>query len=259
MAEAGITTEKLDFSQPQALARVNQFVSDKTRGRIPTILEPGAPPVMVAVNAFSFKDCWQVKFDPDKTAPKPFHLTGGETADRATMRMDDQNLSYARAGSMTAIELPYADERFALTLVTSDKDLKPAELAASPDLVWLLAAETFRSIPVALDLPKFTGSDDRDLLGVLSRLGLAPSGKGPINGFGDGLRLSAVKQKTFIALDESGTEAAAATAAIVTRSLVQQPTRTEVRFDRPFVYALKHRVTGAILMIGYVADPQYAK
>src|SRR6185312_8796782 len=109
---------------------------------------------------------------------------------------------------------------------------------------------------VSLSLPKFGGSTDDELLEVLSGMGLKPgllSGN-QLPGFAEGLKLGRVRQKTWLIVDERGTEATAVTAAEATRS-AEQPKAVSITFDKPFVYALRHRPTGAILMAGYVGDP----
>jgi serpin B len=82
--------------------------------------------------------------------------------------------------------------------------------------------------------------------------GLASANQLP--GFSDGLKIGRVRQKTWLTVDEAGTEAAAATVAEATRTAAG-PKAVSVSFDKPFIYALRHRPTGTILMIGYVGDP----
>jgi len=257
-AEGGIKLEKLDFASPDAIAEVNSWVAKHTRDRIKSILEPGSSPALVAVNAFAFKDCWRVPFDPAATAAKPFHRLDGSTADRPTMALDNYEFAYGTKGRFVALELPYADERFALTLVTT-RDA-PAAPSIFKDAGDLLTGTGFKQTMTRVELPKFTGTGDYDLLAILLKLGLEQGLKSntAFSGFAEGIKLSAVRQKTFVAVDEVGTEAAAATAATMERGLSPQPAATPVSFDKPFVYVLRHRATGTILMMGYVADPTIA-
>ena len=256
-AAAPLIFERLDFKSPAALARINGLIAKKTRGRITSILGPGMPPALVAINAFSFKDCWQTQFSPANTRPQPFHRLGGASVERAMMHRSGADLAYARKGALQAVELGYSDARFALRLVTADKPTSLADFAKSPDLAALIGGAPLSSASVDLTLPKFTGTGDYELLNALSDMGLKSGLQSPLQfpGFGDGLALSAIKQKTFVAVDETGTEAAAVTAAVVTAALARPTKSIAVSFDRPFVYALEYRATGTILMIGYVADP----
>ncbi|MDR3494740.1 MAG: serpin family protein [Ancalomicrobiaceae bacterium] len=256
-AAAPLLFERLDFASPQARARINGLIAKKTRGRITSILGPGLPPALVAVNAFSFKDCWQVKFNSANTRPQPFHRFDGTSVERAMMRRDDVRLAYASQGHLQAVELPYADARFALRLVTSDTPSSLKDLAQSTDLAELLGATELSPTSVDLTLPKFTGTGDYDLLNTLADMGLKPglAASAQFPGFGDGVKLSAIRQKTFVAVDETGTEAAAVTIGVVTATAARPAQPIAVSFDKPFVYALEHRATGTILMIGYVADP----
>jgi serpin B len=257
-AESGIAIEKLDFGSAEAIEHVDRWAAERTDGRIKSILEPGSTPSLVAVNAFVFKDCWRVPFDPAATSPQPFHLLDGSSADRATMSIEDQTFPYAASGRFIALELPYADERFAISLVTTRDS--PAGAAAFASAGRLLLGDGLRPTRVRVALPKFTGTGEHDLLATLSKLGLASglASKTQLAGFAGGLSLSAVRQKTFIAVDETGTEAAAATAAVTSRGLEPEAEGVSVKFDRPFIYALRHRATGTIVMTGYVADPQIA-
>lgn len=253
-SEAGAVFTRVAFDKPEAIDSVNRWVKERTGGRIDTILEPGSTPSLAAVNAFAFKDCWRIPFDPQRTQPRPFTRLDGSAASPATMHLQNETLAFGKKGRFAAVELRYADDRFALTLVTTtDKPATPAAFAAAGEL---LAGAGLKPGPVRLDLPKFSVSGEHDLLGTLSQMGLAPglASKTQLEGFGAGLSLSAVKQKVFIKADEAGTEAAAATAAVVTRSAAAR-SPTLVSLDKPFVYALRHRTSGTVLMIGYVGDP----
>jgi len=256
-AETGAPIHMLDFAKPEAIATVNKWASDHTRGRIPTILDPGEAPGLVAIDAFHFKDCWRQPFDEKDTGAKPFKRLDGTSVERATMRLDSLDLAHGARGRFRAVELPYADGRFAMVVVTTaDAPAAPADFAVASDL---LTGAGLKGGPVRLSLPKFSGTGSRELLDVLGGLGLAPglASAGQLSGFADGLKLGAVRQKTFIEVNEAGTEAAAVTAGLATRSVGDPP--DIVTFDKPFVFALRHRASGTILLTGYVADPGEGK
>ncbi|MFL9827708.1 serpin family protein [Rhodoplanes sp. SY1] len=255
-AASGIAIKKVDFASPAALAEIDKWASDRTQGRISKIMEPGSSPSLVAIDAFVFKDCWRIPFDPSATAPRPFHRLDGSTVDRPTMMLDEQTFRYAGKGRFAALELPYGDPRFILTLMTTtDAPAAPKAFEAARDL---LAGEGLKPTAVRLAVPKFTGAGEHDLLSALAKMGLASglSSKTQLAGFASGIALSAVRQKTVISIDETGTEAASVTVAETTRGLKPGPSTVKVEFNRPFVYALRHRETGTIVMTGWVADPE---
>jgi serine protease inhibitor len=159
----------------------------------------------------------------------------------------------ATKGRFAAIDLPYADSRFSMVLVTTtDAPAKPDAFAEVADL---LAGNGLASSDVTIALPRFQAEQSHDLIETLAALGLASglASADQLSGFADGLRLGAVRQKIYVKVDEKGTEAAAATAALATRSVASGT--LNLRFDKPFTYALRHRPTGIILVGGYVADP----
>lgn len=258
LAEAQVSVRTVPLDHDEGLAAVNEFVSKATRGRIPTILEQSSNgAALVAVDAFHFRDCWHVAFDPSRTTASAFRTTNGPSLDVSMMHLDAQPLAYRVSGRFAAVELGYRDPRFVMTLVTTVD--APALPDAFGPAASLLAGEGFTSASVDLALPAFAAEEARDLLPVLSDLGLAAgvASPGSLTGFADGLTLSAVRQKIVIAVDEAGTVAAAATAAEAVRS-ASGPQPVRIDFNKPFVFALRHRPTGLIVMSGYVAQPQRA-
>lgn len=154
---------------------------------------------------------------------QPFTRLDGKSVERPSMHLPDETLAHALKGRFAAVELPYADGRFALTLVTTTD--APAPAAAFAPAGDLLAGIGLTPGPVRLTLPKFGQAGEQDLLATLSAMGLAPglASKTRLDRFAPGLSLSAFKQKVFIRANEEGTEAAAATAAIVTRCDAPRP------------------------------------
>ncbi|WP_454620425.1 serpin family protein [Bradyrhizobium cenepequi] len=253
-ADGEVDLLAIDFGSQKGIDSVNELLAKKTSGRIKSILEPGQAPLLVVANAFVFKDCWKTPFDKAKTANKAFARADGSKSEPLTMSLVSDSIAYRASGRFVAVELPYKDEDFALTLVTTQKE--PAKIEGFREASTLMTGTDFSEANVTLSLPKFGGAADNDLLEVLSamglRSGLASSNQLP--GFGDGLVLGRVRQKTWLKVDETGTEAAAVTAAEATRS-ADAAKAVSVNFDKPFVYALRYRPTGTILIAGYVGDP----
>jgi serpin B len=252
-AEGGAPVVRVDFAAPAAIEAINQWGAQKTGGRIAKILAPGVTAELVAVNAIAFKDAWRTPFDVEATGKSPFQRPDGSSVDVDMMYRPTGALPTATKGRFVAVELAYADPRCALVLVTTTD--APAKAAAFAEAAELLAGGGLAAASVHLALPRFAATQGHDLLDTLAALGLAGglTAGGQLSGFADGLKLGAVRQEVMVKVDEKGTEAAAVTAALATRSA--GPAGLAVRFDKPFVFALRHRQTGAVLAAGYIGDP----
>ena len=203
-ADGEVDLQSIDFASQSGIEAVNELLAKKTNGRIKSILEPGAAPLLVVANAFVFKDCWKTPFAKAKTANKAFTRADGSKAELLTMSLVSEEIAWRRSGRFVAVELPYKDEDFALTLVTTEKE--PAKLASFSEAIPLMAGIDFAEAKVTLSLPKFGGATDNDLLEVLSGMGLKSglASKNQFPGFADGLMLGRVRQKTWLSVDEVG-------------------------------------------------------
>jgi serine protease inhibitor len=252
--DAGADVFVDSIASPEAIKRVNAWVSQKTKGLIPSILDrPPSNAGLIGLNALYFKDSWHTPFEAAATHPAPFQRLDGSTIEVAMMnatrghrrRIDE---TYA------AVDLPYANDRFSLVLVTTRE--KPAAPAGFAKAQGWLAGEGFTEERIVLSLPRFTLEGSESLLGPLDQLGLRSGRTSPtaFKGFSPSPQaISDILQKTFMRVDEAGTEAAAATAVVATRSMLS-PGR-HVSFDKPFVFALRDRTTGMVLLSGYVGSP----
>jgi serpin B len=251
LAKAGVRASAEDFSKPETLAGINAWVSERTKGKIPTILDalPRAAG-LVALNALYFKDRWKVPFDPAETRTAPFRLVGGHTVQVPLMRSAAGRMRFRQNDRFVAADLPYATAGYSMVVVTTKR--APAPVKDFADLgAWLTGAE-FADQPGEVALPRFDASTSIDLIPALAALGLKPSGALP--GFSsDPLHLAKVQQRVVLKVDEEGTEAAAATDAEGTRML--DTSFVKMVADRPFMFALRDSASGLIIVAGYVADP----
>lgn len=251
----------LDFArQPDAASKtINAWVSHETEGRIPDLVSPDAiqRALLVLTNAIYFKGFWTAPFEKDATSDAEFHLLDGRTIKAPTMHQRE-TLRYAKLDDLEIVELPYRGGSLAMrlfvprtgTFVQFEATLDAARLKAS--------AEALGERPIALALPKFTFSASLHLNEVLSAMGMpiAFTGKADfsgINGERD-LAISDVIHKAFVAVDEKGTEAAAATAVVIERASFM-PQVTALNIDRPFLFSIVEREGGEILFLGRVLDP----
>ena len=253
--------DALDFLAPASVGVINQWASDNTAGRVPTVLdEIPREAVLYLLNALYFKGEWTAPFDADDTAPRDFRLADGQTVQVPTMAASVPALVVGGDG-YTALELPYGRRNFSMVVVLPSDDRPLAGLAAD------LAAGLWTDATTRLDartgwtdtdvrLPRFSFSTSELLNDALQALGItdAFSDDADLSRMNDDPRLlvSRVKQDTFVGVDEQGTEAAAVTTVEV--SATSAP--PSFAADRPFVFAIRERTTNTLLFIGQVADPR---
>ena len=254
--------ERLDFTDERSVGRINAWVAEATGGAIPRLVSRLDPDdVLVLANAMRFEGEWAQRFDPERTVPAPFHLRSGASPEVPTMHADDLPARYREDGDFQAAVLPYGGGRFEFVAVLPRAGLDAPEalrrLAADPS--WL-GGRDFRKARGALALPRLALDAEASLLPALRALGLGTALDDPQAFAGVAApapKLSRVLHRTMLVLDERGTEATAATAAVMTtRAAVVAEERTfEMRVDRPFALAVRHRGTGAVLFAAWVDDP----
>ena len=257
----GARAERIDFAAEGAVERINEWAARETDEAIRSLVSHLEPDdALVLANAMHFRGTWKRHFDPARTAPLPFHLQPGTAVDVPTMQADDLRARYRADGDYQAVVLPYGGSDFVAVVVLPREGLAPADalrgLATEPS--WLGGSE-FRRTRGYLALPRVTLHGEASLLPVLRELGLAPA-LDDADAFAGiaapSPALSRVVHRTMLVLDEQGTEAAAATAAIMTtRAAFPVDDGFEMVVDRPFVLAVRHRGTSALLFTAWVADP----
>jgi serine protease inhibitor len=257
--QLGIPHSAEDLSNPQAVAKIDAWVKEVTQGVIPEIL--GGPldkASFVALNALHFKGRWKTPFDPKQTTPASFESAEGKRADVAMMHLGDGERAFRTEGNFIGVDLPFSSERFSLVVVTTtDKPASVKGLEKAAD--WLTGAG-FVPRKGDLALPRFKLSERSELLPVLDPLGLAEGHRSPtaLAGYGSGTVLTQVIQRASIEVDEEGAEAAAASAVIGMRALARDE-RLHMVVDKPFIFALRDRETGLILVAGYVGHAPVQK
>ena len=263
-ALAKLTVEGADVSvedlrKPETIQRINNWVSLRTRNLIPSILnDPIARPGLVALNTLYFKDKWKIPFNPAQTRTESFHLVGGKSVDAWMMYSPDGRYRFRQNAQFVAAELSYVSDDFKLVIVTTRSRPAPARRFSS--VVHWLGGENFTESNGLVALPRLDISGDVNLLGALDAMGLAPARLRH-----DAFRkltavpqkLSRVVQKTKLKIDEEGTEAAAATAVTTWRSSPME-NFTKMVADKPFIFALRDKRTGLVLLNGYIGNAKMA-
>ena len=255
------TTKTLDLSNPSSASAINDWVSEKTRGKISNIVTPGniADAIAVLTNAVYFKGKFCIPFEKEETQPRPFYLADGREKMVPMMRNYGLSDSYRSGKRFEAAVLRYKDSGIALYMLLPAKGTSPDQILTEDSVQELLAAKG--SIALHLSMPRFNIDFSSRLRESLTRLGMGIAFQYPgadFSALGSPLfYLSEVIHKTRLEVDEEGTVAAAATAVMMTLSaLIPQRVETKTLvFDRPFAVLLRDTITGAIVFVGVVYEP----
>jgi serpin B len=270
----GAAFEPLDFVADPAGAtqHINKWVADQTRDKIRDLIPADSLNKLtrlVLANALYLKAPWADPFSEKTTQPEPFHVRGGPPAN-VPMMQKTARFGYAKRENFTAVSLPYAgdDLQFLVLLPDEVNGLRALESKLNANV--LGECTKLEAQDVDLHLPKFklepptlALAEKLQALGMKSAFdipqGSANFGEMAPRKPNDYLYISNVFHKTFIAVDEKGTEAAAATAVVMMRATAMRgpkPPPIEVKVDRPFVYAIQHVPSGVCLFLGRVTEPR---
>jgi serine protease inhibitor len=245
----------LDFRY--AVSTINDWVNGKTRGRIPKLLDRiEQEEVAFLINAIHFKGRWRMAFDKARTRSEPFHAADGTTGTVQMMSLEPTPLRHVWRPEYQAVDLLYGNGAFSMTVLLPAEGRTPADLLTTLNhAAWRELTEAFEERKVGLSLPRFRMEYERSLKNDLTALGMGIAfdpNRADFYGIADvrpeRLYLTRVIQKTFVDVNEEGTEAAAATAVGV--GITSMPPVMVV--DRPFLFVLRERFSGAILFIGQV-------
>jgi serpin B len=253
MRKLGAEITLADVQRPEVIKQINDWVASRTRGRIPSILDAPPDKGAVALNALYFKDFWARQFDKSATRSKTFHGVG--VAAEVPMMQQTAGHGFREDGRFIAVDLAYRTDRYLFVVVTTkDKPAPAAEFASAAP--WL-DGQGFRPTTVRLEMPRFSATENASLLPTLVKLGLGDGLASPtaFSGLAAApLTISGIQQRTFLKVDEEGTEAAAVTGVMMaTRSA--RLDEIVVVVDKPFLFSLRDKESGLILMSGYIGKP----
>jgi serpin B len=240
---------------------VNRWVEQQTEGRIKDLVPPGAfnPDTRLAlVNAIYFKADWLQKFDPKSTRDAAFNLLNGTQVTRPAMNAN-LRVAYGAGDGWQMVELPYAGETAAMLILVPDQGRFEEVQAGLNNESFDRMLASMQPTDLMLSLPKFKFDSSFGLADQLAGLGMPAAfapGQADFSGMNGGkdLFVSSVIHKAFVAVDEAGTEAAAATGVMMATTGMMVPPLI-LNIDRPFIFAIRHTGTGQILFIGRVVDP----
>jgi serpin B len=248
----------LDFSAASAPATINGWVGQKTNGRIDEIVQSIDPDlVLYLINAVWFKARWTDRFDPAATRDMPFHRLDGSTSSIPFMNRTG-TYGYQSNDLFQAVDLSYGRGAYHMTvLVPTGSGGVDAVIDAMTPRRWTDWMGSFHETKISLALPRFRIEYDVALNETLKALGMTPAFDPAAADFSritkarDDLYISSVRQKTFVEVNEEGTEAAAATSVGI--SVTSAPPAVIV--DRPFIVAIRERLSGTLLFIGRIGAP----
>jgi len=250
----------LDFNSSSAVNTINNWVSAKTNKEIPTIIDQIDPSnVMFLINAIYFKGSWRNQYEVSKTLDQNFYKED-QSVVKCKMMMQDITFPLYSNDIFSAVEMPYGQGNFVMTV------LLPADGKTTSDIVATFNADNWKTLndgliatKVHINMPKFKMTYETSLNSLLIAMGMSDAFSPMTAKFtginsGGGLYISSVKHKTMINVDEEGTIAAAVTSVGMTMTAIEQGPPI-FNINKPFVFVLSEKSTGAILFTGRMMDP----
>jgi len=259
--------KNLNFGTSGASNIINDWVKENTNGKIDKIVdEISSGTVFVLLNAIYFKGTWKYEFPPEATKQQPFTLLNGTQKQHPMMFRQVSNLQYYQNEMFQAISLPYGEGRLSMYIFLPFKEVSLKTFYES------LNAENWQKWLNQFDSPDKSGEHTGEILIGLPRFKLeysielndALKALGMEIAFQEGadfsamtpsrLRIDLVKHKTFVEVNEEGTEAAAVTGVAITRGISDE--MIEMIVDRPFFLVIRDNQTGTILFMGSIVEPE---
>ncbi len=256
----------LDFSSSKSTNIINDWVDDATKGAIDSIIDSVEPTMLLyLINAISFKDAWRSEFETRSTRPMTFHTRKGDVT---TPFLNQQShFRYIRKNGASYLFLPYKNERYTMVAILSDEkgDIysflnEQKQTNFSTSLFTLHEDAGYENID--LSLPAFESRYTDSLVDELAGLGMQRSFDANTADFSAMLAsnkreavIDEVLHKTFIRVDETGTEAAAVTAVMMKATSMAPMQSLRLKFDRPFFYAILDLETSIPLFMGVLDNP----
>jgi serpin B len=261
----GARIESLDFSSPQAASRINAWVAEKTKDKIREIVDQVDPSsVMFLVNAVYFKGSWSKAFDKAETRDDTFYVEGTSPQTRPLMRQSGE-YRYMKGDGFQAVSLPYGEGRLSMYVFLPDERTGLADFEKGLSaLSWNAWMNGFDRRSGRIAMPRFRIECAMKLKAALTGLGMGVAFDGAKADFsgmvvrpGANAYIYDVVHKTFIDVNEEGTEAAAATSVEMRLTSVAMPQSPfEMIVDHPFFFVIRDNETGLILFMGSIVNPR---
>lgn len=255
----GAEVTNLDFTAPDALSTINGWVKRKTKGKIDNLVksEDLHDAILLLINAIYFKGIWKVQFDREKTKQGVFTLLNGRKK-QVPMMSQSGRYKYYKGQNFQAISLPYGEGRLSMYIFLPDKTISLSGFQKSLNSKrWREWLSLFSDMEGDIIMPRFKLESEADLNNALVALGMGMAFyPADFEGMCVGSQwISKVRHKTFVEVNEEGTEATASTAIAMVKSISIIPKRFVMVVDRAFFCAIQDNKTDAVLFMGYVVEP----
>ncbi|MGB7444430.1 MAG: serpin family protein [Coleofasciculaceae cyanobacterium] len=257
----GAEIAELDFGSSDATDVINNWVKDNTSGKIEKIIEQIKPEdVLFLINAIYFKGNWTQEFDPNQTTEQSFHLLDGSTKQQPMMSQSGE-YQYYENENFQAVSLPYGNERLSFYVFLPREESSLADLQNQLNAEnWQQWTRQFNQRDGLVKLPRFKFEYEIKLTEALKALGMETA----FNANADfsemttaNVKIDEVKHKTFIEVNEEGTEAAAVTSGRISLTSIEiSEPPFQMVVDRPFFCAIRDNQTGSVLFMGSIVEPK---
>ncbi len=260
--------EELDFiGNPTGSAnKINDWVEEETNGKIQDLISPSMiSPLtyLILTNAIYFKSDWKYQFRTNSTREGTFYLSNNSEIETQMMHMNDENieLNYAENNDVQMLQLPYKGDELSMYIMLPKYDSNITTLENNLNYKYYNSLKEDMSEKwVEIIMPKYEISRTYNLGPSLIELGM-PTAFSPGANFtgiseSEPLYIDRVTQKSFIEVNEEGTEAAAATAVVIVRYGEQDPNHRYFHANHPFIFFIEHEETGQILFMGKLENPE---
>ncbi len=268
----GASLQELDFKTQAEESRktINKWVEEQTKEKIKNLIPEGVldeTTRLVLTNAIYFKSCWHEQFKKENTKDESFNLTAEKKVDVPMMHQKG-NVAYMETDDFQAVQLIYQYGDLAMFIFLPKKidGLAGMEKQLTAENLKEWSVNKMKTAEVELSMPRFKIESSFSLGDTLKAMGMPDAFDKKLADFTgmcadakkDQLRISQVIHKAFVAVDEEGTEAAAATAVVMVGATAVKPKLESKIFkaDHPFVFVIRHRDTGSVLFIGRVMNPK---
>ncbi len=250
----------INTSDPNSKDIINNWVEEKTNDKIKNLVKEVSPAdVMFLVNAIYFNSDWTYIFNKDETTESDFIKENGITVKCQMMKVNEINILSYQDEDFSLIELPYSNKQYGMVIIL------PSVTKTVDEIISLLTVNELNNIledtsksKMTVYMPKFKVEYEIKLNDVLIAMGMSKAFDGSaefpylFEGISDGLYIDRVRHKSFIEVDEEGTEAAAATVVVIREFSALE---NNIWLNRPFIYLIRENNTGAILFMGKLTDP----
>ncbi|MDQ7816628.1 MAG: serpin family protein [Melioribacteraceae bacterium] len=253
------TINPMNFGDPATINIINNWVKESTNGKIDKIVEKiDAQTIMFLINAIYFKGTWKYQFDKNKTRDDLFTKQSGEKVPCKMMNLEN-DFYLSSNDTFTVIDLPYGKGNFSMTILLPDKDKSLNDVLNSlTDATWSGLISNLVKMKKELYMPRFKLEYKLNLNNTLKALGMSvafdPYGANfkKLYDGSENAYISNVEHKTFVDVNEEGTEAAAVTSVEIGLTSIMD---TVIRLDRPFIFVIREKNSNCILFIGKLEDP----